>query len=155
MPAVSIEPEDLAPFADIDEAKALEMIEDALGMAELVAPCILEDDFTHPRAAKAVLRGAILRWHEAGQGGVSQEVAGIYQQTIDTRTTRRAMFWPSEIEQLQSMCRDDARKTAYSIDVVDHCALSMHADVCSLVFGASFCSCGADLSRTGPLWECS
>lgn len=157
MAPVSIEPEDLAPFADIPEAKALEMIEDALGMAELVAPCLFESDFAHPRAAKAILRGAILRWHESGQGNLSQEieVAGPYQhqQTFDTRTPRRAMFWPSEIEQLQAMCREETRKTAYSVDLIDHRGLA-HADICSIYFGAAYCSCGVDLSQTTPIWEC-
>ena len=38
MPAVSITPDDLAPFATIDAAKAWAMIEDAMAMAATEAP---------------------------------------------------------------------------------------------------------------------
>ena len=101
-------PADLAPFATIDEAKASAMIEDAEAMAALAAPCIITAEFQADAAlsgaAKAVLRGAVLRWHDAGSGAVTQQGAGPYQQSIDTRQTRRGMFWPGEISQLRDLC---------------------------------------------------
>lgn len=117
MPAVEITPDDLEPFATIDVAKAEAMIADALAMAELVAPCIVEADFTHASAAKAILRAAILRWHDSGNGAVSQQVAGVFQQTLDTRTARKSLFWPSEIEQLQGLCRDVTQVKAFEVDL--------------------------------------
>lgn len=103
-----IEPADLAAFEDIDEAKALAMIEDAEAMAVLAAPCLSELDPTKDAAkvaaAKAVLRGAILRWNDAGAGVITQQGAGPFQQTIDATKTRRGMFWPSEITQLRDLC---------------------------------------------------
>src|SRR5688500_13409082 len=112
---------DLEPFAVIAEARADAMIADAESMATLAAPC-LPGLTTAPEgetpeaeairqaklaAVKAILRGAILRWEDAGSGAVqtSQEQNGPWgvQQTI-TPQVRRSMFWPSEIEQLQGIC---------------------------------------------------
>lgn len=117
MAVVTLTPADLAPFATIDEAKAQAMIDDALALAATVAPCILEDTFTQEGAARAILRGAIIRWHESGAGGVTQQTAGPFSQSIDTRQVRRGMFWPSEITQLQELCRDgDPTTQAFAID---------------------------------------
>jgi len=121
--AVTLVPADLAPFATIDAAKAQAMIDDALALAARVAPCILEDDFEYEAAAKALLRGALLRWNEAGSGALSQEqkITGPFQHgvTMDTRQQRRGMFWPSEIQQLQDLCRDaDLDSAAFSIDTM-------------------------------------
>jgi hypothetical protein len=101
-----LQPSDLTPFAVIDSTKAAAMIEDAEAMAVLVAPCITADDFAFEAALKAILRGAILRWNDSGTGALSAQTAGPFGQTLDTRQQRRAMFWPSEIEQLQDLCAD-------------------------------------------------
>lgn len=149
MTATTLTPTDLAPFATIDEAKALQMIADALGMAKLLAPCIFEDEFEHADAARAVLRGAVLRWNDAGSGANKQLVAGPYQQTVDTSQPRRtAGFWPSEIRQLQSMCASSSG--AFAVDTLE-CAGALHDVACALTFGAAYCSCGADLAGE-PLW---
>lgn len=144
MPAVTIAPADLAPFAEIPEDKAEAMIADALAMAELVAPCIATAEFSHAGAAKAILRGAILRWHEAGQGGVQSLQAMSFGQTFDTRQTRRAMFWPSEIEQLQKMCSNGTDRGVWSIDTLSMDS-SRHITACSINTGGGHCSCGAVL----------
>jgi hypothetical protein len=115
--AVTLTPADLAPFATIGAAKAQAMIDDAMALAARVAPCITDSTFAYDAAAKAILRGAILRWNESGTGAVSQQSAGPYQMSVDTRQQRRSMFWPSEIEQLQELCRDgDPTPQAFSID---------------------------------------
>jgi hypothetical protein len=114
--AVEITPDDLSPFADIDTEKALAMIDDALAMASLVAPCITDDEFTYTTAAKAIIRGAILRWNDAGSGAITQQGAGPFQMTVDNRQQRKGMFWPSEINQLQDLCRDHIQGQAFTID---------------------------------------
>lgn len=152
MPAVEITPADLAPFATIDPAKAAAMIEDALGMAAMLAPCILDADFAHPAAAKALLRAALLRWHEAGSGSVQQLTAGPYGAGMDTRIPRRGLFQPAEIDQLQSMCRDSG-SGAYAVDTANLDGWLNHAEICSLRLGAAYCSCGADLTNAANLWE--
>lgn len=112
-----LNPDDLEPFADIDPVKAQAMIDDAVAMALRVAPCLAADDFAYADAAKAILRGAILRWNDSGSGALSQQGAGPFQVTYDTRQERRSLFWPSEIDQLQDLCRDgDLRGAAFTID---------------------------------------
>lgn len=112
MAAVSLEPSDLTPFAVIDTEKAQAMIDDALALAARVAPCILDDTFAYAAAAKAILRGAILRWNDSGSGALQAQTAGPFGQTLDTRQVRKGMFWPSEIEQLQELC--DLNSTVYT-----------------------------------------
>jgi hypothetical protein len=115
--AVSLSPIDLDPFAEIDPVKAQAMIDDALALAARVAPCLTDAEFAYEDAAKAILRGAILRWHDAGTGAVQQQTAGPFGMQVDTRQQRRGMFWPSEINQLQDLCRDgDTRGQAFTVD---------------------------------------
>lgn len=141
MAAVTITIDDLTPFAPgLDPVKAQAMIDDALALAARVAPCIKDEDFQYPDAAKAVLRGAILRWNDSGNGAVSQQSAGPYSQTIDTRTTRRSMFWPSEITELQALCQETQEAKAYSVDTAPSFT-SLHPPFCSVYFGGT-CSCG-------------
>lgn len=121
MPAVTLTTADLAPFATIDATKAQAMIDTALARAARVAPCIrdatLSDD--NAEAAKGILRDAVLRWNEAGAGAVTQQGAGPFQMSVDTRQPRRSLFWPSDIEELQAICREhggDAPAGAFAVD---------------------------------------
>lgn len=123
--------DDLAPFADIDAAKAAAMIEDAEAIAVLAAPCISSTEFAGDAvkvsALKAVLRGAILRWHDSGSGAVTQQGAGPFQQTVDTTQVRRGMFWPSEIEQLRNLCGSGGgRGRAFEVDTMPESAMGVH-----------------------------
>lgn len=125
MPAVELTPDDLEPFADIEAEKAQAMIDDALALAALVAPCIVDDEFEHADAAKAILRGAIIRWNEGGTGALTQQGAGPFQVTYDNRQQRRSLFWPSEITQLQELCRDgDWTGQAFTINTTPAAARS-------------------------------
>ena len=120
MSRVVLTPNDLAPFAVIDEVKAWAMINDAMALATRVAPCIVDDAFAWTDAARAVLRGAVLRWNEAGTGAYTsqQQSAGPFQlsQGFDNRQQRRSMFWPSEIEQLQDLCKGAEVSGAFAVD---------------------------------------
>lgn len=149
MPAVTLTPSDLAPFADIDEVKAQAMVDTALARAARVAPCIRDDSLSadNAEAAKGVIRDAVLRWHEAGNGAVRQQTAGPFSQSVDTRSPRRGLFWPSEVDELQAICRDHsgaAPAGAYSVDTVG--VGPVHADSCAINFGADYCDCGADIA---------
>lgn len=116
---------DLAPFANIDSAKAVAMIEDSEAMAVLAAPCIATVEFLAdaPKmaAVRAILRGAILRWDTAGSGAVTQHstTAGPFtkSETIDTTTPRRAMFWPSEVAELRGLCGTSGLR-AFELDTL-------------------------------------
>jgi len=155
---VFIVPDDLAPFAVIALAKATAMIEDAEATATLRAPCLpgllvapidetadaLALRTAKLAAVKAVLRGAILRWVDAGSGAVVQQTTGPFSATIQPQA-RRSLFWPSEIEQLQGVCATQETGQAFAIDTVS-ATTTYHADYCSLTLGALYCSCGADLA---------
>lgn len=95
---------DLVPFVpNVDAAKAQAMIDDASALASVLAPCINGGTFTAGSAVKAILRGAIIRWLSAGSGAASSVQVGQVQMGFPTQD-RRAMFWPAEIQQLQSLC---------------------------------------------------
>lgn len=155
---------DLAPFADIPEAKASEMIADAESQAILAASCLasLPDapDGETPAerklreakmgAVKAILRAAILRWNDAGSGAVQTEVTGPFS-TMAVPQARRSMFWPSEIADLQSICRSADAGKAFGVDTMGGGAL-VHQPWCALYFAATYCSCGADIAGS-PIYE--
>ncbi len=143
MAAVSIEPADLAPFADIEPAKANALIDDAVATAAMIAPCILSDDFAHEAAAKAILRGAILRRNEQGSGALTQRQAGPFGESVDTRQSWRGWYTQVEVEQLRRLCSSDTAG-AFSIDTVPTAAV-VHGETCSIRWGAP-CSCGADIA---------
>ena len=144
---------DLDPFTDIATAKAAAMIEDAESNAILVAPCLVNDDGTDVsddldpnqlKAVKAVLRAAILRWNDAGSGGVVQQTAGPFSQTVDSRSAKFGRLWPSEIEQLQSVCANSSGGKAFSVGQVP--SSSVHSDWCTQTLGGNYCSCGTDIA---------
>lgn len=149
MPLIAVD--DLLPFApQIDQVKAQAMIDDALALAARVAPCIIDPDFEYDDAAKAILRGAILRWNDSGSGAITQQSAGPYSQTVDTRHVRRSMFWPSEITELQALCQDTQESKAFAVDTAPQPGV-MHPPFCSVYFGGA-CSCGVAAGRIYEVW---
>ena len=123
--------------------------------ASRVAPCLASTD-PAPTAdqlaeAKLILLGAITRWHQAGSGALQSQTALGFSQTIDTRQRTGYNLWPSEITQLQDICKSGSDRKAFAVDTVG-CG-AVHAAICSLHFGGSECSCGAALSGGTPLWE--
>jgi hypothetical protein len=158
-----IEAFDLDPFATIEPVKAEAMIADAEASAILTAPCLATLNTTPAGetadalalrtaklgAVKAVLRGAILRWNDAGSGAVQAQTVGPFGQTLDTRVQRRGMFWPSELDQLRAMCASSS-SGVFNIDTLG--ADTIHMPWCNLMFGATYCSCGADIAGY-PIYE--
>lgn len=131
-----------------------QIIEDAEALALLAAPCLGKYDpplsELQTAAVRAILRGAIMRWSDAGSGARQSTSTGPFSETIDTTVTRRGMYWPSEITSLQSICSDGQSNKAFSVDTVGFG--SVHAEICSVNLGATYCSCGADIAGF-PLWE--
>lgn len=155
--ALYIEPGDITPFADIEPGRLAAMIEDAEAQAVMVAPCLETPSDLSPMqqaAVKAVLRAAILRWNDAGSGAITQQTAGPFSVTQDTRQSRRGAFWPSEISDLQRICSQvggaDSAK-AWNISVGPAGVGAVHVPWCSTAWGAS-CSCGADIAGF-PIYE--
>ena len=155
--------DDLAPFATIEPAKAEAMIADVSAQAFAAAPCLAADGFgddpQRVAAVKAILRAAVLRWHEAGTGALTQETAGPFSRSMDTRTERKGVFLPGELAALRDLCAefnggDGGGAKAYAIDTAGGVGVGNHSPICNLVFGGSWCSCGADLTAGRyPLWE--
>lgn len=129
-PAPLLTPDDLKNFATIAPAKAQEMIDDAIGEAAFHAPCILKPDFpAHLRGfVKSKLRGAVLRWNEAGTGAVTTQQTMSYGQTVDTRQPRKGMFFQAEIDQLKQLCRADDEGGAFNIDLFPPAAPRLSAN---------------------------
>lgn len=135
------------------------MIAGANAKALRVAPCLgwtgTPDTEPEPSEnqlaeAKLILIGAVQRWAEAGSGAFQQQTAGPFSVSTDTRQRSGFNLWPSEINDLQKICKSDTTGGAFSVDTAPSC--SGHADICALAFGASYCSCGADIAGF-PLYE--
>lgn len=121
---------DLAPFATIDDDKANAMITDAVGLASLAAPCLADTStmsVVQLAAAKAILRSALLRWNESGVGAVSTQTMGPFSVALDTKQPRRAMFWPSEIADLQKVCRGTSDGGAFCVDTAPPNPITFHS----------------------------
>ena len=98
------------------------MVDGANARATRVAPCLAGEGENAPTEdqvaeAKLVLVGAVKRWHEAGAGALQSQSAGPFSQSIDTRQRTGYSLWPSEIADLQEICRgEDYPSGAFTID---------------------------------------
>lgn len=138
------------------------MVDGANAKASRVAPCLTwdgaEDSETPAPSddqlaeAKLILIGAVRRWVESSSGALQSQTAGPFAQTIDTRQRTGYNLWPSEIEQLQAICRTDGRpKSAFSVDTAPSLS-GAHVPWCAINFGATYCSCGVDVAGE-PIYE--
>ncbi|STC97566.1 hypothetical protein [Corynebacterium renale] len=141
---LAIQPSEVLAFNDKLDPDVVDiLIRDGLAMARRVAPCIDEPGFVHSDAAVAIIRGAVLRWAESGSGGISsqQQTAGPFGQTtsFDNRQTRRSLFFPSEIKELEALCSDSKRK-AFAFDTVPQAKRPPCAD-CGYLVGSTSSPC--------------
>lgn len=115
---VFITPEDLRPYLPgKSDTDLQEWIDDALGIAIQIAPCIERPSFAHRAALKAILRSAIRYNASTGNGAVTQMSAGPFQQTIDARQAQSGiLFSPAQVVQLKDMCKSKVHhQGAYSV----------------------------------------
>lgn len=137
------------------------MVAGANAKALRVAPCLgwdgSESGQPAPTAeqlaeAKLVLIGAVKRWVDAGSGALSQQQAGPFAQTVDTRQRTGYNLWPSEITDLQGICSGGPTgRQVFSVDTAP-AGGSAHLAWCSLNMGATYCSCGVDIAGV-PIYE--
>ena len=130
-------------------------IEDAEAMARLAAPCLssISLDIDQAATVKAILRGALMRWKDQGTGvktSVTKQ-AGAFQlsETTDNRSwtqTKGGIFTADELDDLRKLCSPAANATSGTASTVALSPLAIHDRTCSLVFGALYCSCGADIA---------
>lgn len=140
--------------ADIaGNAMAAVWIAGANARAVRVAPCLGSTDPAPTEEqlaeAKLILLGAIIRWSQAGSGAYQSQTAGPFGVTFDTRQRGGFNLWPSEISQLQDICKTSGQQ-AYGIDTVR--ATGVHSPICSIYFGGGACSCGASIAGE-PIYE--
>lgn len=128
--------------------------------ASRVAPCLTATDPAPTddqlAEAKLILLGVVKRWAEAGSGAFTQkmETTGPYTNmaTVDTRNRTGYNLWPTEISQLQDLCRTtENSRSAFAVDTAP-CVGGAHLPWCSLNFGATYCSCGVDIAGE-PIYE--
>jgi len=135
------------PVAVASNAMATVWVEGANARASRVAPCLAATDPAPSEdmlsEAKLILIGAVIRWSEAGAGALQTQTAGVFGVTLDTRQRMGFNLWPSEITQLQDICKNGTESKAFSIDTVG-CG-SLHSPICSIYFGGE-CSCGASIA---------
>lgn len=140
-------------FSRIEVGELDIMLAGANAKALRVAPCLVDGTDAVRAEARLVLLGALKRWSEAGSGAKQTETAGPFSQTIDTRQRTGYNLWPSEIENLQSLCADASTGKVFAVDTAPGPG-SAHLPWCALAFGATYCSCGADLTADQyPLYE--
>lgn len=142
-------PDDVAAHA-----MAETWVNGANARASRVAPCLAATT-PAPTAdqlaeAKLVLIGAVIRWSQAGSGAFQSKTVGPMSVTVDNRQRGGYNLQPSEITQLQDICKNGTESKAFSIDTVS-CGV-FHSPICSLYFGGSDCSCGADIACQ-PIYE--
>lgn len=123
-------------------AMATVWVDGANARASRVAPCLANEDATDDQIAEAklILIGAVIRWSQAGAGALQSQAAGPFSMTVDTRQRGGFNLWPSEITQLQDICKNGTEKKAFAVDTAG-CGV-YHAQICSVYFGGD-CSCGA------------
>lgn len=139
---------------DATEATQLTlMVDGANAMGSRVAPCLdLTPSAGQLAEARIVLVGAVRRWAESGPGAFTQQVAGPFSVSTDTRQRAGFALWPSEITQLQDICASGGRSAgAFSFRITP--ATDGHLAWCDLAFGGTACSCGATLTGGVPIYE--
>lgn len=101
--------DDLSALTSASPAALAVMIADVSAAAVSAAPCLNGDLPESARAAaRAVLRGAVLRWADYTTRDERQMTAGPF--TLGQAAgsgggaERRALLWPSEIQSLQRVC---------------------------------------------------
>lgn len=159
---LTIDPAEVLAFnPDLDSEVVGILIRDGLAMARRVAPCIDDEGFPYADAAVAIIRSAVLRWAESGSGGVASEsnTAGpfSFSQTFDNRVTRRSLFFPSELRELEALCATSRRGKAFAFDTLPAHTSKCHggnAHACRYLVGSlgtPCAQCGETLSDTwGP-----
>ena len=110
---------------DAIDANTLALIVAGLNAkARRVAPCLIEaDDQDVLDEARLILLGAVKRWAEAGSGAFSQQSAGPFLVSTDTRQRAGGYaLWPSEVEALQGLCTAATSLQAFTIDTAPEVA---------------------------------
>lgn len=114
--AVTIDPADLIALRpSLSQEAATALIQGAIPRAAQIAPCILSDDFPDEKAAiaKAIILDALARRVDGSGGIVTQQTAGIFNQSIDASRLAN-LFTAQERSDLARLC--GGQSGAYTIN---------------------------------------
>lgn len=137
------------PVGGEDHAETL--LEDASQFILDVYPSAVDvSPSTRRRVVCSVVRRA-MQSDQADMGGMASVsmTAGPYT-TQQTAANPTGDFFLTKQEKLA--LGGGGRQKAFGVQVATTCAVT-HQPWCSLMFGANYCSCGADLTGDEPLWE--
>lgn len=140
----------------VEAAQLALMIAGANAKATRVAPCLGAVGDDAPTAdqlaeARLILVGAVKRWTETGSGAMTQQTAGPFSQTTDTRSRSGYNLWPSEITQLQDVCATGKAAGAFSFSITPQS--TGHLPWCDIILGGLTCTCGVALTGGYPIYE--
>lgn len=151
-----LQPADVMPFTDVDTDRLAILIEDAEVFATMAAPPLADPlPLTDSQRAqvKTILRRAVIREADAGSGAKTQETAGPYSYTVDTRKSTDVSFLTEEEEDaLRGVVGIVKSTQAFNTDVTS-AGYSLHLPWCDLMFGGLTCSCGVSLTGSYPIFE--
>lgn len=85
-----------------------------------VAPCLAGEDvdFRVIDEARLILLGTVKRWAESGSGAYSQQTAGPFSVSVDTRQRGGGYsMWPSEEDALRNLCSEGSAGGAFMVDM--------------------------------------
>lgn len=152
------------PFASVEELKArwpdfpagaedhaAVLLEDASQFILDVCPsAVTVSANTRRRIVCAVVRRSIEAQASPGVGMESfQATTGPFTNSY-TPTNPHGDFYLTKSER---KALGEGRQKAYGGQVASMPSVSCHRPWCSLMLGALYCSCGADLTGGEPLWE--
>lgn len=138
-----------------------DMVSGANAQARRVAPCLTASDPApspdQVNEAKLVLFGAVSRWVQAGSGALvsRSETKGPFSESEQyaslSTTSTGYRLWPSEIAQLQDICKNgDESAGVFSINTAP--GTGVHLPWCAINFGAAYCDCGVDIAGK-PIYD--
>lgn len=102
---------------------------------------------TRRRIVCAVVRRSMEQGLPAGVSSMSETAGGVSMQFSASNPT--GDFYLTKQEKKALGC---GRQSAFGVQVAGFSTIR-HQPWCNLAFGATYCSCGADLTLADPLWE--
>lgn len=142
------------PLTAEEQAKATVLLGDASGIIRDEAPDVDARIAAGKLDANTPLMIACSMVKRAMAGG--GELDGVSTNNIQTGPFGQTLSYSNPMGNLYLTKAEKARLhvagKAFSIDTAPSFGGGFHADICSLCFGAGYCSCGADIAGF-PLYE--
>lgn len=101
--------------SDVDDKKLCSLIQDSYQLAALFAPCIESPDFAHHPKLDAIIRQAIIKFLNSGEGVISSESLGpstiSYTQYSNVpQLNQSGVFTSQDVRNLKALCTQNTKK---------------------------------------------